>query len=79
MMVERSDIYHICQVWDEITYPFSNFNGAAVEVWKCLIFLSHTLLGMWLLIHAGIKVICVCNGARPSADTVIDTKLNVIF
>ena len=21
------------KVWDEITYPFPNFNGAAVEVW----------------------------------------------
>ena len=23
-----------CKVWDEITYPFPNFNGAAVEVWE---------------------------------------------
>ena len=30
-------------VWDVITYPFLNFNGC-------------TLLGVWLLIHAGIKV-----------------------
>ena len=22
------------KVWDEITYPFPNFNGAAVEVWE---------------------------------------------
>ena len=22
------------KVWDEITYPFSNFNGATVEVWE---------------------------------------------
>ena len=22
------------KVWDEITYPFPNFNGATVEVWK---------------------------------------------
>ena len=36
-------------MWDEITYPFLNFNGAYV-------ILSHTLQGMWLLIHAGIKV-----------------------
>ena len=21
------------KAWDEITYPFSNFNGGAVEVW----------------------------------------------
>ena len=23
-----------CKVWDEITYPFSNFNGCTVEVWE---------------------------------------------
>ena len=33
---------------DEITYSFPNFNGAVIS--------SHTLLGMWLLAHAGIKV-----------------------
>ena len=27
--------YHIpSQVWDEITYPFQNFNGSTVKVWK---------------------------------------------
>ena len=43
-------------VLDEITYPIFNLNGATVEVeeWKSIS--SHTLLGMWLLIHAGIKV-----------------------
>ena len=25
--------YNRCKVWDEITYPFPNFNGATVEVW----------------------------------------------
>ena len=31
-----SDYIHY-KVWDEITYPFLNFNGATVEVsdWKC--------------------------------------------
>ena len=24
------------KIWDEITYPFSNFHGAAVEVWECI-------------------------------------------
>ena len=37
------------KVWDEITYPFPNFSGAAIEVWEWI-------LDMWLLIHAGIKV-----------------------
>ena len=22
--------------WDEITCPFTNFNGATVEVWECI-------------------------------------------
>ena len=35
-------------VWDEVIYPFKNFNRETV-------FSPHTLLGMWLLIHAGIK------------------------
>ena len=39
-------------MWDEIIYRFPNFNGAAVEVWVYVIW-SHTLLGMWLFIHAG--------------------------
>ena len=43
-------------MWDEINYPFPNFNGYTVEVWEWWVISSHTLLGMWLLIHAGIKV-----------------------
>ena len=43
-------------MWDEITYPFPNFNGYAVDVWGWVRNLSYTLLGLWLLIHAGIKV-----------------------
>ena len=38
----------------EITYPFPNFNGAAVEVWQWISDFIHTLLGMWLLIRAAI-------------------------
>ena len=29
-----NNIHH--ELWDEITYPFSNFNGATVEVWEWL-------------------------------------------
>ena len=32
-----------------------NFNVAAVKVWEWISNFKHTLLGMWLLIHAGIK------------------------
>ena len=31
------------KMWDEITYSFQNFNDA-----------THTLKGVWLLIHVGI-------------------------
>ena len=42
-------------VWDEIAYPFPNFNDYAVEVYKWVsIFILHYWL--CLLIHAGIKV-----------------------
>ena len=45
------------QVWDEITYPFQNFNGGTVEVWELIInFNPYFILGMWSLIHGGIKV-----------------------
>ena len=44
------------KVWDEITYPFLNFNGCTVEVKEWISNLSHTLQDMWLLIHAWIKV-----------------------
>ena len=41
-------------MWDEITYPFLNVNGATVEVWEWISnFIPH-LLGMRLLVHAGI-------------------------
>ena len=46
------------QVWDEVTYPFPNFNGEAVEVWEWISnSIPHLdLLSKWLLIHAVIKV-----------------------
>ena len=36
-------------VWDEITYPFPKFENV-------LVISFHTMPGMWLVIHAGIKV-----------------------
>ena len=36
---------------------FPNFNGATLRFENGYVILSHTLLGMWLLIHAAIKVI----------------------
>ena len=43
-------------MWDVITYPFLNFNGCTVEVQEWISnFIPH-ILGMKLLIHAGIRV-----------------------
>ena len=45
------------KVWDEITHPFPNLNGYTVEVWEWISkFTALTLLTVWLLVHAGIKV-----------------------
>ena len=44
------------KVWDELIYPFLNFNAETVEVWEWITIWFHTLLGMQLLIHDWIKV-----------------------
>ena len=41
---------------NEITYPFPNFNGATVEVWKWISNFIPLFLNMRLLIHTRIKV-----------------------
>ena len=43
-------------VWDEITYPFSNFNGCTVEVWEWIRFVILHFTGYVVIIHAEIKV-----------------------
>ena len=39
------------EVWDEIVYPFLNFNATTVEVCECI-----NNFMIWLLTHAGIKI-----------------------
>ena len=43
-------------MWDEINYPFSKFKGSTIEVWEWISNFIPYFTGMWLLIHAGIKV-----------------------
>ena len=55
-------------MWDEITYPFPNFNGATVEVWEWITnLISHFMMGVisnsdllsmlgFKLIHVGKRV-----------------------
>ena len=34
-----------CKVWDQITYPFPNFNGSTVEVWEWINnFIPHIII-----------------------------------
>ena len=48
-------------MWDGITYPFPNFNCAAVDDREWICNFVH-LLGIWLLVHGCIKVLlCVGN------------------
>ena len=53
-----SNYIHNNKVWDKITYPFPNFNSCIIELslgnWYLIS--SHTLPGMWSLIHVGIEV-----------------------
>ena len=44
------------KVWDEIMYPFSNFNGCTTEVWEWISnFIPQLIMGV-VFIHAEIKV-----------------------
>ena len=50
------DKMYYYEVWDVITYPFPNFNGCTVEAWEWISNFTTLFTGMWLVIHAGIKV-----------------------
>ena len=52
-------------VWYEITYPFSNFNGATPEISEWISNFMPTLLYMWLFIHACIKVKTMLEKREP--------------
>ena len=44
------------KVWDEITYPFPNFNCSTVEVWEWISnFIPHFIIDVIIYIHAEIK------------------------
>ena len=41
-----------CKVWDEITFPFPNFNGFTVEVWKWISnMIPHFMMGVTTYAH----------------------------
>ena len=49
------------KVWDNITYPFPNFNGATAEVWEWIsnLILHLTMDVITYPFHAGLKLIHV--------------------
>ena len=56
------------EVWDEITYPSSNFNGATVEVWEWIsnfigLFYNHRLhdIAAWIMKYNKLQVHVGCN------------------
>ena len=57
-----NDIHY--RVWDEITYPFTNFNGTAVEVWGWISYFVPHFTRHVITYHVGIKVNKVASGYK---------------
>ena len=78
--------YNDYELYSKITYRFPNVSGTAVEVWgkirnlmpHFIGLLSHTLLDMWLFIHAAIQV-KPCQGERPMVDSSISYDEDFLF
>ena len=67
------------KMWDEIIHLFSNFNGAIVEFGNEYTIWFHTSLGMWLVIHAGIKVNPSYWKGAPEGLNIISDDLQAIL
>ena len=53
-ILNKDDINY--KMWNEITYPFPNFNDCTVEIWEWISnFIPHFIIDV-ITIHAGIKV-----------------------
>ena len=44
------------EVWDEITFPFRNFNGATIEIWEWISNFTPSHIMDITTYHTGIKV-----------------------
>ena len=58
------NIYIHYTMRDEITHQLPNPMVQTLRTENAWVISSHTLRGMWLLIHAGIKIIHVSKGAQ---------------
>ena len=52
--MDNNNTYH--NVWDEITYPFSNLTVQPLKVVNAKVISPHTLLCIWLHTHSRIKI-----------------------
>ena len=65
----RINDYTHYKVWDEIFYPFSNFNSCTVEVWEWISnFIPH--ITEYVIIYAcrGLSLLCVVGGWEDQLD-----------
>ena len=71
-------MYH--EVWDEISYSFPNFNGAAfeVEVWEWISNFIPLLIGYVILIHAELKLNHV-NKMAPGSRNLLSKITRIRF
>ena len=70
--------YSHYNVWDEIAYPFPNFNGITVEVWEWINNFTHILWACDYLSILGLKLIhisrrdpCCLIYTKPSPETTL--------
>ena len=66
----------ISKVWDEIAYPFPNFNGCTVEVWEWISnFISHFIMDLIALdlflpvINKSFNSLCIHGLVMPYRET----------
>ena len=64
------------KAWNEIYYQLPYFSATAVKFANGLIISSHTLMGIWSPIHAGIKV-NPCQEMVPRVETVFQNNRTI--
>ena len=62
-------------MWDEITNPFPNFNGAAVEVWEWISSLIPLFIGPMITYPLGQIIDCRLFSAKPLTWTNADLSI----
>ena len=64
----------VYKVWDEITYPFPDFNGETVEVWEWInIFIPHFTCDYLSILGFKLKHVCKRGRRSQLVNNVPDT------